>query len=143
MSVDWNAFDRGVYLINTLGIIYNPKTKKILIGLRQNDPYIPNLSWCFPGGRPRYNESLEEGLHREILVKTGLKVRVQQLIFARTHPEKQEFLSLYYHCEVIGGVEKAGELFSDLKWISPSEAPTYFTTSIHPVILAYLHALHP
>lgn len=142
MSIDWNKFDRGVYLVNTLGIVYNSKTKKILIGLRQNDPHIQELSWCFPGGRPRYNESLEDGLKREILVKTGLEIRVKQLIFARTHPEKQEFLSLYYHCEVIGGIEKAGELFSALKWITPSEVTRYFTTSIHSFILDYLHTLH-
>lgn len=139
--MDWNKFDRGIYLVNCLGIIYNPKTKKILIGRRENDPNIKELTWCFPGGRPNYNEELEEGLKRVIKIKTGLNVNVKELIFAKTYPEKREFLSLYYLCEVIGGIEKAGELFKEIKWIKPDEIEKYFTTSIHPKIKDYLSKL--
>jgi len=46
-ELNWSEFDRGVFLVNVLGIVYNPKTKKILIGLRENDPYVPELSWQF------------------------------------------------------------------------------------------------
>ena len=34
-----------------LAIIYDPKTNKILIGRRENDPHIKQLTWGFPGGR--------------------------------------------------------------------------------------------
>jgi len=34
-----------------LGIIFNPKEKKILIGKRENDPEIKELTWYFPGGK--------------------------------------------------------------------------------------------
>ncbi|HLD02857.1 MAG TPA: NUDIX domain-containing protein [Candidatus Nanoarchaeia archaeon] len=139
--MEWNKLDRGVYLVNVLGIVYDPKTKKILIGRRENDPHIKKLTWCFPGGRPKYEESLENGLEREILIKTGLEVKVKKLIFARTHPEKLEFLSLYYHCEVSGGMEKAGELLKELKWVKPEEIGKHFTTSVHPEITRYLKTL--
>ena len=139
--MDWKQQDRGIYLVNCLGIIYNKKTNKILIGRRENDPHIKELSWSFPGGRPKYDESLEEGLKREIKTKTGLNVSVKNLILARTYPEKPEFLSLFYDCELIDGKEQAGELFKEIKWISPAEVKKYFTTSIHPTILKFLESL--
>jgi len=130
--MDWAQFDRGVFLLNVLGIVYNPKTRQILIGKRENDPYIKELSWTFPGGRPAYKEDLEFYLKHEIKIKTGLNVDVKKVVFAKTYSEKREFLSIYFYCEVISGEEKAGEKFKDIKWIKPEELKTYFTTSLHP-----------
>ncbi|MBI3190166.1 NUDIX hydrolase [archaeon] len=137
----WAQFDSGVFLVNVLGIIYNSKTRKILIGKRINDPHIRKLSWTFPGGRPSYNEDLESCLKREVKVKTGLKIDIKTVIFAKTYPEKRKFLSIYYLCKPIGGREKAGKKFVELKWIKPSDARKYFTTSIHPRLMKYLKTL--
>lgn len=139
--MDWTKFDRGVYVVNCLAILYDPKTKKILIGRRENDPHIKELSWCFPGGRPRYEEELEEGLKREVKTKTGLDINIKKIIFAKTYPEKREFLSIYYHCEVIKGKENAGELFKEVKWIDIQEIKKYFTTSLHKKVFEYLLTL--
>jgi len=139
--MDWKQFDRGVFLVNVLGIIYNPKTRQILIGKREDDPYIKELSWCFPGGRPGYNNDIEFYLKHEIKIKTGLEVDVKKVIFAKTYPEKREFLSIYYYCEVSGGKEKAGEKFVELKWVKPSDVQKYFTTSLHPRLLDFLKTL--
>ena len=139
--MEWDKFERGVYLINCLAIIQHPKTKKILIGRRENDPHIKELSWCFPGGRPRYEEELEEGLRREVKTKTGVDINIKKIIFAKTYPEKREFLSIYYHAEVVGGKEKAGELFTEVKWIEIKEIKNYFTTSLHKKVLEYLFGL--
>src|SRR3989338_6183109 len=57
--MEWKKLEIGVFLVNVLAIIYNRKTKKILIGRRQNDPYLKKLTWCFPGGMPGYGEDLE------------------------------------------------------------------------------------
>mgnify|MGYP001565444352 CR=1 FL=1 len=139
--MDWNKIDRGVYLVNCLGIVYDKKSKKILIGRRENDPHIKELTWSFPGGRPKYGEDLEGGLKREIFKKTGLKVKVKSLIFARVRPENKEILSLYYNCEKIEGKEKAGELFKEIKWVKPTEINKYFTSTVHPTIKEYLDSL--
>jgi len=137
----WQQFEKGVFLINLLGIIYDKKTKKILIGKRENDPYLKKLSWCFPGGGPEYKEDLEFYLKKEVAKKTGLKIRVKEIVFAKTYPEKREFLSLYFTCEVSGGKEKSGESFKELKWVKPTEVKKYFTTSLHPKLFAYLKSL--
>lgn len=140
--MDWAQFDKGVFLVNVLGIIYNPKTRQILIGKRKNDPYIKKLSWTFPGGRPAYEEDLEFYLKQEVKIKTGLDVNVKKIVFAKTYPEKREFLSIYYLCEVIGGKEKAEEKFVEVKWVKPTDVQKYFTTSLHPNLLKYLKTLN-
>ncbi len=139
--MDWSQFDRGVFLLNVLGIVYNSKTKKILIGRREKDPFIKELKWCFPGGRPAYKEDLEYYLKHEIKIKTGLEVEVEKLIFARTIPENREFLLLYYLCEPFGGKEKASEKFTEIKWIKPTEVKEYFTTSVDQRLLNFLEKL--
>lgn len=139
MAIDWNSFDRGVFLINCLGIVY--KNGKILIGKRKPDPYIKELTWTFPGGRPTYDKPLEESLKDEIKKKTGLEVEVKKLIFARIFREKPEFISLYYYCEPIGGNVKAGEKFNEIKWVKPTEIKKYFTTSVDTIIMSFLKQL--
>jgi ADP-ribose pyrophosphatase YjhB (NUDIX family) len=139
--MDWQEFDRGVFLVNLLGIVYNPKTKEILIGKRENDTYIRNLSWSFPGGRPAYEKDLEDYLKLEIKKKTNLAIDIKRVIFAKTYPEKKEFLSIYYLCEATSGEEKPGEKFTEVKWVKPAEVKDYFTTSLHPALLEFLHLL--
>ena len=139
--MDWSRFEKGVFLVNVLAIVYDPETKKILIGKRERDPYIKELSWCFPGGRPGYKEDLETYLGEEIRKKTGLQVEVEKLVFAKTYPEKREFLSIYYLTKTSGGEEKAEEKLVELKWIKPSEVQKYFTTSLHPKVLEFLKTL--
>ncbi len=137
-KMEWKEFNKGVFLVNVLGIIFNPETKKILIGKREDDPYIKELMWCFPGGRPNYDEDLEEAGKKEIKKKTGLKVENLGVVFAKTYSEKREFLSIYYLCKVIGGEEEAGEKFIELKWVNPEELEDYFTTSFHPKLKEYI-----
>ena len=127
--------------MNVLGVIYNPKTKEILIGKRENDPYIKELTWCFPGGRPDYKEDIENYLKLEVKKKTGLNVESLGVVFAKTYPEKREFLSIYYLCEAVGGIEKAGEQFVEIKWVNPGEIEKYFTTSFHPKLKEYILSL--
>lgn len=141
--MDWTIFKKGVFLVNLLGIIYDPNTKKILIGKRVDDPHLKDLSWVFPGGRPDYKNDMDFNLKFEIKENTGLDVDVKKVVFAKTYPEKREFLSIYYHCEPTSAGQKElteGNL-AELKWIKPSEVVNYFTTSIHPKILEYLKSL--
>ena len=129
-KLNWEKFDRGVFLLNVNAIII--KDGKILIGRRENDPYLKNLSWTFPGGRPAYEEELEHYLKLEVKKKTGLEIEPEKVIFAKTYPEDRQFLSIYYLAEVIGGEEKAGEKFVEVKWVKPEELKDHFTTSLHP-----------
>jgi len=130
----WQQFDRGVFLLNVLAIIKNDKGE-ILIGKRENDPYIKKLSWTFPGGRPAYQEDLEYYLKLEVKKKTNYDIEVGEVIFARTYTEDRRFLSIYYEAKIVGGAECAGEKFVETKWVKSRDLNKYFTTSIHPKLL--------
>ena len=66
-----------------LGIIFDPSTRKILIGRREHDP-VKKLTWCFPGGRLGYNESLDKVLKQKIKNKTGYEVKNLGAVFVNT-----------------------------------------------------------
>lgn len=127
------------FMVVLLGIIFDPQKRKIVIGKREKkDPHIKELSWLFPGGRAFNGEELEKTLKEKIKEKTGLKVENLGSIFARIPPEKKNLLLIYYLCEVIGGKEKPGRKFSELKWVKPEELEKHFTTSFHPHLKEYI-----
>jgi ADP-ribose pyrophosphatase YjhB (NUDIX family) len=147
--MDCNGLDRGVFLVNVQGIVYNSITRKILIGRRVNDPYMEKLTWSFPGGRAGYDRDLEESLKEQIRKKTGINVVVKDVVFAKTYPEDRKILSIYYLCEPVEAAStvlndsktKAGEGFAELKWVKPTEVTKYFTTSLHRRLFDYLKSL--
>ena len=121
-----------------LGVIFDPAKRKILLGRRENDPYIKELTWVFPGGSLNYEEDLDAALKKKIKEKTGLDVKNLGAIFAKTYPEKKEFLYIYFLCEAVGGEEKAADDLVELKWVKPEEVENYFTTSFHPHMKEYI-----
>jgi len=121
-----------------LGVVFNPKTRKILIGRRENDPYIPELTWCFPGGQLSLGKDLDKTLKEKIKQKTGYDVKNLGTIFSKTYPEKKELLAVYFLCEVFQGQEKPGDDFVELKWVSPEDLEKHFTTSFHSRLKEYI-----
>jgi|TARA_Y100000310_G_C20702899_1_gene831655 ADP-ribose pyrophosphatase YjhB (NUDIX family) len=130
--------DKGVFVVNLLAVIYDPKNKKFLIVRRENDPYFEELTWCFPGARPEYGKKLGTEIKRIIKEKVGYNIEILGEIFSKVYPEKQEFLSIYYLCEITGGEEKLSDDFKESKWVEAKELEENFTTSFHPRLKQYL-----
>jgi ADP-ribose pyrophosphatase YjhB (NUDIX family) len=124
-----------------LGIIFDPKSRKILIGRRENDPYISELTWGFPEGRLNTLEDMDKILESRIQQKTGLIVKNLGAVFSKTFPERKNLVGIYFLCEAVGGTIKAGNDFKELKWVKPAELKKYFTTSFHPRLKEYLTQL--
>jgi len=124
-----------------LGIIFDPKKKKILIGRRENDPNITELKWCFPGGRLKQGEDVDQALKRVLKLKTGYGVKNLGAIFSKTYPEKPELVSVYFLTQVFEGNEKPGDDIVELKWVSPKELEKHFTTSFHRKLKEFLNEL--
>ncbi|MFA5856980.1 MAG: NUDIX domain-containing protein [Candidatus Pacearchaeota archaeon] len=137
-KLDLKKIKKGIFLVNVLGIVFDTSSRKILIGKREKDPYVPKLTWSFPGGTPVYGEDLEKSIEKQIKEKTGLKTKSLGPIFARIPPEKKEFLLIYYLCEKISGKEKPAKGFKELKWVSPIELEKHATTSIDPRLKEYI-----
>ena len=126
------------FSVIVLGIIFDPKTKKILIGRRENDPHVPSLIWTPPGGSITPKESLENSLKIKIKEQTGLETENLGNIFAMIPDEKKEFILLLYLCEVTGGKEKVGGNLKEIKWVNPEELDNYFTIAYHPYLKEYI-----
>jgi ADP-ribose pyrophosphatase YjhB (NUDIX family) len=120
-----------------LGIIFDPKERKILIGRRENDEGIPELTWGFPEGRLNTEEDMDKILKSRIQQKTGLIVQNLGAVFSKVCPEKRNLVGIYFLCEAVGGKAEAGNDFKELKWVKPSELEKYFTTSFHPRLKEY------
>jgi len=137
-EINLKKLKKGVFLAVILGIIFDTKKRKILMGRRVNDPYISNLTWSFPGGVPNYGEDLEKFVERKIREKTNLKVKSLGCVFARELKEKNKILLLYYLCEVVSGKERPRDDLVELKWVEPKDLEKYFTTSFDPRLKEYI-----
>ncbi len=130
--------DNSRFSVIVLGIIFDPEKKKILIGRRENDREIPELTWCFPGGRMLPGEEIDTTLKKQVRLKTGYKVKNLGAFFSKTYPEKDDLLAVYFLTEVFEGKEKPGDEIKELKWVSPRELEKYFTTSFHRKLKQFL-----
>ena len=124
-----------------LGVIFDPSTRKILIGKREENKSAPDLKWCFVGGRLPADEELDQVLKKRIKNRTGLSVHNLGAIFADNSSLQNKHLLLYFLCESVAGEEKAGVKFEELKWIEPKEISQYFNHPIHTRLKEYLDNL--
>ncbi len=121
-----------------LGIIFDPKERKILIGRRENDPHLPQLTWSFPGGDLTSDGEINKTLKDKITTQTGLIVKNLGAVFAKTYEEKRDVMAVYFLCEALSGKIKKGGKLKELKWVKPSEVEKHFKTSFHPRLKEYL-----
>jgi 8-oxo-dGTP diphosphatase len=98
--------------------------------------------WSIPGGTLELGETLEEGVARELLEETGLKVRVLQLIevFDRIYVESTagdggpkkgprfHYVIVDYLCERIGGDAVAASDVTDVAFAREEELEEYHLT---------------
>ncbi len=137
-ELNLNKLKKGAFLAVVVGIIFDTRKRKILIGRRMNDPHTKQLTWSFPGGVPNYGEDLERFLERKIKEKTNLEVKNLGCVFARQFKENNKVLLMYYLCEVIKGKEKPRDDMVELRWVKPKELEKYFTTSFDPRLKEYI-----
>lgn len=129
------------FLVIVLAIIFDSEKRKILIGRRENDPYVKELSWVFPGDFLIPEHTEEETIKGIVKEETGLEVENLGTVFSRIIPERKDFFLVYNLCELVGGKEKAGGDIKELKWVSPDELQSYFTTSFDPKLKEYINNL--
>lgn len=126
------------FQVIVLGIIFDPKERRILIGRREKDPYIPQLTWTFSGGRLAQDGEINKTLKERIKAQTGLEVKNLGAVFSKTYEEKRDLLAIYFLCEAVGGKLKSGERFKEIKWVKPGEVEKYFKVSFHPRLKEYI-----
>ncbi|MCD6550082.1 NUDIX domain-containing protein [bacterium] len=118
-----------------LGVVVNKKGEVLLV--RRANPEKGRggaiLTWAFPGGIQRFNESREECVARSVLSETGYKVKPFLEISFRFHPEFPVFV-VYHLCRLISSkqVRKPMETseIAEVKWVKPNQIKRLITTDL-------------
>ncbi|MGI8989333.1 MAG: NUDIX hydrolase [Bryobacteraceae bacterium] len=113
---------------------------RILLVERGRDPL--KGFWSLPGGVLELGETLQQGIHREVLEETGLTVETLAVleIFERImrDPDGQpeyHYVLIDYVCRVTGGALIAGDDVSRAQWIERGDLQHYrITEGTVPVI---------
>ncbi|MEO5926932.1 MAG: NUDIX hydrolase [Bryobacteraceae bacterium] len=91
--------------------------------------------WSLPGGLLETGETLVEGVTREVLEETGLRVKVVEFygIFERIMRDAKgraeyHYLLHDYVCKVVSGTMKAGDDVSRVEWVPRARLKDYKMT---------------
>lgn len=119
-------------------LIFDPSKRKILIAKKEKEPYLPGLTWCFPGAKLINGDDMDQKLKEQIKEKTGYDVKNLGAIFSKVYPEQKDLMTVYFLCEIFKGEEKVGGDLIELKWVAPDEIEKHFTTSFHSRLKEYI-----
>ena len=91
--------------------------------------------WSLPGGLLETGETLEEGIAREVLEETGLRIEVVDFygIFQRIMRDAKgraeyHYLLIDYVCKVAGGTLRAGDDVARVEWVPRRRLKEYLMT---------------
>lgn len=101
--------------VSVAGVVVNGDGRILVVKRRDNGEWQP------PGGVLELDETIEEGLRREILEETGIEVRSKHLtgIYKNTH---LGVVALVFLCEPSGGALRASSETEEVRWMSTQEA---------------------
>lgn len=100
--------------VSVAGIVVREDGRVLVI--RRDD----NGHWEAPGGVLELDESFEDGVRREVLEETGLKVEVERLtgVYKNlTHG----IVALVYRCRPAGGQAHVTEEAREIRWMTTEE----------------------
>jgi len=118
-----------------LGVVVNDRGEVLLIKRvkREKGRDKSVLTWAFPGGKQRLNESRSECITREVLDETGYKVESIREISLRFHPQFPVFI-VYHLCRLVSLkpiVEpREPHEIAEIRWIKSEEIKNLFTTDL-------------
>ncbi|MBI4094886.1 MAG: NUDIX hydrolase [Candidatus Liptonbacteria bacterium] len=120
-----------------LGVVFNNRGEVLMIRrVKEEDGRDgTKLTWAFPGGKQRLNESRADCVKREVLAETGYEIKQEREISMRVHPN---FLVLvvYHLCSLVSPKPVAEPQepheVGEIKWIKPGELEKLITTDLDP-----------
>jgi len=113
-------------IVGVGAVIVDAEGGRALIVRRASEPR--KGEWSIPGGVLEVGEKLREGVVREALEETGLRVEAGEVlevfdsIIADAGGRTQyHFVLIDFICKVVGGELRAGSDVSEVRWISAAE----------------------
>lgn len=95
------------------------KNGKILLGQRQKSSGRGVYSWCPPGGKLEFGESIEECARRETLEEAGIKISDPTIITCTNDifkTEHEHFITIYVRANWINGEPQILEPHKMAQW---------------------------
>jgi ADP-ribose pyrophosphatase YjhB (NUDIX family) len=121
------------FKIKIVGIIFDPKTRKILVGKNHGDE-----KYSFLEGDLTYDEEMDKCLKRTINEKTGYIAHNLGAIYAENKLKEDDKVKIHFLCEATEGEEKPGEDVAELVWVSPSKVEEYLQVELPTRLHEYI-----
>ncbi|MDP2672507.1 MAG: NUDIX domain-containing protein [Nanoarchaeota archaeon] len=121
----------GKFYVRIVGIIFDPKERKILIGKNKGDK-----KYSFVDGELHYDEELNLGIKRVTKEKTGYIISNLGTIFSGI--KKKEELAIYFLCEIKDGKAKPGKNVKEIKWVKAKEIENLINEKLPNRLKEYL-----
>jgi len=104
-----------LHSVSVAGAVYDRVTDSFLVIKRRD-----NSRWELPGGVLELNETVEEGVVREVLEETGVTVRPIKLTGIYKNM-RQHVIALVFLCETFKGEPHATNEASEVIWMPTRE----------------------
>jgi ADP-ribose pyrophosphatase YjhB (NUDIX family) len=105
------------FMIGAMALIQDEHGRILIL----EHTYRPEVPWGLPGGWLKRWESPEDGLAREVLEETGLRVSVDRLLAADFFRGQQ--FNVLYACRIVSGKYTATDETSSARWATLSDLP--------------------
>ena len=114
------------------------KDKKLLLLKRAQEPW--KGYWNFPAGFLEYEESILDGVKREVFEEVGFRVNVTGLHYAAKYCDdpRGNGIVMFYDCEFVEGEYVPNDEVEEFGFFSASEIPDRIASSSHQEMLAVL-----
>lgn len=80
------------------------------------------LEWGLPAGALEYGEQPVDGILREFLEETGMKIAVERLLVAESAPHLRH-VSLVYLCKIVSGEFRDSDEISEIQYFDVNRLP--------------------
>lgn len=111
------------YSIPVVRAIIQNEHGQILL-LKRDNTASGNGSWCLPGGKVDYGQTVEEAVAAEINEELSLDLVDAEFYFFQnslpTEPGGPHYINFYFHCTVQGDIE-LNEESSEYSWIAAQD----------------------
>lgn len=102
------------YSVSVAGIVVDDAGRVLIVQRRDNGRWEP------PGGILEPDETIEQGVQREVLEESGVQVEVQRLTGVYQNMTRH-IVALVYRCHPVGGSPHPSDETAEVRWVERSQ----------------------